>query len=463
MDDSGQAPYLPAFIDKMKKRGLSPTVIDTFVYYYKLLVKGETGLVCEEDVTPIGADEFPDVSTLASYEKVGRTAYENAVMIVLNGGLGTSMGLSGAKSLIEVKDGRSFLEITLNQAARQGIKLCFMNSFNTHQDTLEAVDRLNSVDPPLYFLQNKFPKILREDLSPACWPQDPHLEWNPPGHGDIYTALYSSGTLERLLGQGITYAFISNSDNLGATLDDALLGYFVENRFPFMMEISQRGPLDVKGGHLVRLNTGQLILREIAQCPERDLETFQNIHYHCFFNTNNIWLNLEALKELLRKEAMVRLPMILNPKPLDPRDASSPAVYQIETAMGSAISLFQGATAVKVGKNRFLPVKTTDDLLVIRSDRYLLTEDYRLVPNPETQTVNIAVKLDPKFFGKIDQFDSRFPDRVPSLIECESLTVEGDVRFEANVTVRGNVKIINRKPKQAVIKEGTIIEKDLVL
>ncbi len=463
MQDSGEPKHLSAFIQKMEKEGLSSTVVDTFTFYYRKVVNGETGLVSERDIEPLRTDDVADASKLKRFEEAGKAAYSKAVMIVLNGGLGTSMGLTRAKSLLEVKNNQSFLEITLKQADRQDVKLCFMNSFNTHDDTLDAVDRIQPVNPPLHFLQNRFPKILQDDFAPPSWPEYPNLEWNPPGHGDIYTALYSSGTLQKLLEEDITYAFISNSDNLGATLDDALLGYFVENSFPFMMEISQRGPLDTKGGHLARLATGRLILREIAQCPKEDLNSFQNIHYHCFFNTNNIWVNLKVLYDLIQKEGMVRLPMILNSKTLDPRDIASPSVYQIETAMGAAISLFEGATAVIVGKNRFLPVKTCNDLLVIRSDRYLLTKNATLTPNPDIQAEVITVKLDPTFYGKIDQFDLRFPQNIPSLMACGSLTIKGDVLFEGGVTIKGNVVIKNSKTEQAVIKEGTLIDKDLIL
>jgi UTP--glucose-1-phosphate uridylyltransferase len=174
-------------------------------------------------------------------------------------------------------------------------------------------------------------------------------------------------------------------------------------------------------------------------------------------------VNLKVLYDLIKKEGMVRLPMILNSKTLDPRDTASPPVYQIETAMGAAISLFEGATAVKVGKNRFLPVKTCNDLLVIRSDRYLLTKNAMLIPNPDVQTDVITVKLDPKFYGKIDQFDLRFPQGIPSLVGCESLTIEGDVRFDGDVSIKGNVVIKNRKTEPAVVKEGTVIDNDLIL
>ncbi len=162
-----------------------------------------------------------------------------------------------------------------------------------------------------------------------------------------------------------------------------------------------------------------------------------------------------------KRDGLIRLPMILNPKTLDPRDESSPPVYQIETAMGAAISLFEGAAAVTVGKNRFFPVKTCDDLLVLRSDRILITKDNKLSINPDNQTDGIEVNLDPTFYGKIDLFDQRFPDGVPSLVHCKSLRVEGDVCFQRNVTIKGNVTIKNKGMNQAEIQSGTVVEGDM--
>jgi UTP--glucose-1-phosphate uridylyltransferase len=463
MDRSNCVSKLPEFIHKMENEGLDQLVIDTFAYYYEQIIRGETGYVRERDIRPINPDDVEDAEHLDHFFDAGKKALPHAVMIILNGGLGTSMGLQNPKSLIKAKNGKSFLEIKLAQAEHLGVSVCFMDSFNTHQATLEAISKNKPTLSPIHFLQNKFPKVLRDGLAPASWPQNPTLEWNPPGHGDIYTALQSTGTLEKLLDQDIRYAYICNSDNLGATLDESLLGYFVEGDIPFMMEISKRGPLDTKGGHLARLENDRLILREIAQCPKEDVDIFQDIKYHRFFNTNSIWIHLKALHRLIKQDGLVQLPMILNPKPLDPRNENSPPIYHIETAMGSAIFMFDNAKAVKVGKNRFLPVKTCNDLLARRSDRFLLGKDHKVILNPEIENLMITINLDPKYYGKIDLFDQRFPEGIPSLTQCESLTIKGDVRFESNVTIIGNVTIRNDGSDQAVIKERTIISDDLIV
>ena len=457
--------HLSSFILKMKNEGLSPIVIDTFSYYYKKVVQGESGLVFDRDIDPVVEDEIKDANKLGSWAAAGKEAFKHSVRITLNGGLGTSMGLIGPKSLIEVKDGKTFLEIILQQTRQCDVKLALMNSFSTHEDTLLALSNLNPPKFPLTFLQHKFPKILRKDLKPAIYSENPEMEWNPPGHGDVYTALYTSGMLKTLLDAGITYAFISNSDNLGAGMDDSLLGYFSENQFPFMMEVAEKTPADLKGGHLARKKTGRLILREIAQCPKEEVDAFKDIRRYGYFNTNNIWINLNFLNHLIEKEKTIRLPMILNPKTLDPRNESSPDVFQIETAMGAAISLFEGATAVKVPRARFFPVKKCSDLLAVRSDCFVFTKQKNLTINPSRIRKNkldsVKIDLDPKYYGKIDQLEERFKDGVPSLVNCESLTITGDVFFQKNVSVKGKVKIENSKDSRADIKEGSVIESDL--
>ena len=310
--------YLPSFILKMERANLHPVVIDTFAHYYKKIVSGATGLISDKDIQPVSSEKIEDADHIQKYAEAGRHASPNAVMIKLNGGLGTSMGLTRAKSLLKVKNEKSFLEIIIKQTEKRHVELALMNSFSTHEDTLDALSKIKPPDTPLLFLQNKFPKILQENFAPADWPKNPDLEWNPPGHGDIYSAVYTSGILNTLLDKGIVYAFISNSDNLGATLDESLLGYFVEKGFPFMMEVAPRTPSDVKGGHIARHKDGRLILRESAQCPENELSAFRDIKRYGFFNTNNIWINLKVLHKLIQKSGSVKLPIIRNPKPSTP-------------------------------------------------------------------------------------------------------------------------------------------------
>jgi UTP--glucose-1-phosphate uridylyltransferase len=458
---------IAAFISKMKNEGLPSPVIDTFAHYYDEVLKGETGLIYDRDIRPVGPSEIETYDKIIKHSQFGINVFPQTVRIVLNGGLGTSMGLTGAKSLIKIKEGMSFLDIIMRQAENSEVALAFMNSFNTHDDTMAALKKLKPPKFPITFLQHKFPKILQHDYSPASWPKNPKLEWNPPGHGDVYTALLTSGMLESFLTNGIIYAFISNSDNLGARLDESLLGFFAENQFPFMMEVAEKTPADMKGGHLAQHKNGRLVLREAAQCPKDEEATFQDIKRYQYFNTNNIWVNLKALKMLFDRKKIIHLPLILNSKTLDPRDKSSPPVYQIESAMGAAISLFEGAVAVNVPRRRFYPVKTSNDLLAVRSDCFVYNVEDGLRINPARLRRNrpgvAKIDLDPKYYSKIDDLEKRFSNGIPSLVDCDALTIEGDVVFEKGVKIEGSVRITNRQQSQAIIKEGTVIDQDLVL
>ncbi|MBK8432716.1 MAG: UTP--glucose-1-phosphate uridylyltransferase [Chloroflexi bacterium] len=400
------------FAAKMEAEHLPELAVRTFQFYYEQLHAGYTGLIPESALEPVAS--LPDAEQLGEeLAAVGTAALPHTVVLKLNGGLGTSMGLEKAKSLLVVKEGLTFLDIIARQALHSGVPLLLMNSFNTREDTLHALQAYPALwgDLPLDFLQHKVPKIRQDDYSAVSYPADPQLEWNPPGHGDIYTALITSGMLAKLRQAGIRYAFVSNADNLGAVLDRRILGYFAQNELPFMMETADRTLADRKGGHLAQLPNGQLILRESAQCPEEDSEVFQDIGRHKYFNTNNLWINLDALHELLTAhQNVLPLPMIRNSKTVDPRDPQSTPIYQIETAMGSAVGIFPRAGAIRVPRHRFAPVKTTGDLLAVRSDAYVLTDDWQVMSNPARTLPNpVVVSLDNRFYTLIDEMEARFP------------------------------------------------------
>jgi UTP--glucose-1-phosphate uridylyltransferase len=448
---------LRAAVDKMRAAGVGQAAIDTFAYYYRQLQRGASGMLPESEI-----ERVSDLPTLDALPEGDPALVDSAVVIKLNGGLGTSMGMTKAKSLIEAKDGLTFLDVVVGQVlglrARFGarVPLVLMNSFATREDSLAALGAHAEIesDVPLDFVQNKVPKIRADDLQPVSWPRDPSLEWAPPGHGDLYTALVTSGMLEELLGRGYRYAFVSNSDNLGAVLDARILSWFAREQAPFAMEVAQRTEADRKGGHIARRREdGRLVLRETAQTPEEDLEALQDVGRHPYVNTNNLWVDLEALRTTLsEREGVLGLPIIVNRKTADPTDADSPAVVQLETAMGAAIGVFDGARALHVPRRRFAPVKTTNDLLALRSDAYVLHDDKRVELAPARDEPPV-VDLDSGVYKLIAEFERRFPGGPPSLVECERLVVEGDVTFGSDVVVRGSVTI--RGP--ARIEDGTVL------
>jgi len=451
------------FAQKMAEENLPEIAVKTFAYYYRQLLEGKTGLIAEKDILPI--ESLPDAEGFGpDLAAAGKAALAKTVLMKLNGGLGTSMGLERAKSLLTVKNGLSFLDIIARQAIHAKVSLVLMDSFATQADSLAALTRYPELQTniPLDFLQHKIPKINQAALEPVQWPRDPEHEWCPPGHGDIYTALLTSGMLDALLEAGYEYAFISNADNLGAVIDAAILGYFAQNRVPFMMEAADRTEADKKGGHLARLLDGQLILRENAQCAPEDENAYQDISRHKFFNTNNLWLNLPALKaKLVEKENILGLTMIRNAKTVDPRDPASTPVYQLETAMGAAIAVFPEAQAIRVPRTRFAPVKTTNDLLAVRSDAYILTDDFRIISSPERKLPKAPIiNLDSAYYKLIRDMEARFPYSAPSLVNCERLTVKGDIKFGKNITLMGRVELINQNNEQIELDDGTVIESD---
>ena len=457
------------FALKMESQSLPPIVINLFKCYFSQLVYGSQGKLNKKEILPLDKSELQDLDSIYEHQEEGAEAISELAVIKLNGGLGTSMGMETAKSLIKVRQDKSFLDLILEQIEilrekyQTPIPILFMNSFRTHMDTMSRIkDLTNPYHLPLAFLQHRYPKVLSEELAPAKWPDNPELEWNPPGHGDIYTALITSGILKNLLDKGYKYAFISNSDNLGATMDESILGYFKAQEFTFLMEVTQRTVSDRKGGHLCRLlKNNRLALREIAQCPENEIDEFMDIERYQLFNTNSIWLNLEALEKVFLRHNMVPLDLIINSKTMDPRNPDSAEVYQLETAMGSAISAFDHAGALNVPRDRFAPVKTTSDLLVVMSDCFHLSDMKTIVPNPERKTPMPDVHLDPAYYKKNDQFDKRFAQGVPSLILCDYLEIKGDVAFGKNVSVKGRVTLTNNSGRQVRIDDNSVLEGDV--
>jgi UTP--glucose-1-phosphate uridylyltransferase len=459
--------HLEAALDKMRADGVADVAVKTFAHYYERLRAGEEGALAEAEIEPVA--DLPDADDLPEDEEGAREALAQTVVIKLNGGLGTSMGMSGPKSLLEVKDGLTFLDITVRQILElrrrmdAALPLVLMNSFATRDASLAALDAYDdlAVDGvPTDFLQSKVPKLTADDLAPASWADDPRLEWAPPGHGDLYPSLLSSGMLQALLDGGYRYAFVANVDNLGAVMAPRILAWFAREQIPFLMEVADRTAADRKGGHLAQRPGGGLVLREIAQTPDEDTDAFQDTARHRFFNTNTLWIDLRALRDVLdERDGVLGLPMIVNRKTIDPGDSSSTPVIQLETAMGAALDVFDGARAIRVPRERFAPVKTTDDLLGLRSDAYVLHDDGTVAVAPERDGAGAPlVRLDARFYKLVRDFEKRFPCGPPSLVQAERLTVRGDVVFGANVVVRGDVAVEHDGDGQRTVQDGTVLE-----
>jgi len=430
----------------MVDAGVDEVAIDTFAHYYRLLEHGETGMIPESAIDPVDMQALGDVEV---DDLVAAEAIRHTAVIKLNGGLGTSMGMDRAKSLLCVRHGLSFLDIIARQVLHlraeydAPLPLIFMNSFRTSGDTMAALERYSDLPVeglPLEFLQNKEPKLLEKDLAPAAYPKDPDLEWCPPGHGDVYTALRGTGLLDLLIERGFRYVFVSNSDNLGAVPDARVAGWFAGSGAPFAIEAVRRTPSDRKGGHFARRKQdGRIVLRETAQTPPADAAALADLDRHRFCSTNNLWFDLAAMKQALDvRQGILGLPLIRNVKHLDPADPRTPNVIQIETAMGAAVEVFEGSQLIEVGRDRFVPVKTTNDLLVLRSDVYDIGSDFVL---DQVSGALPYVDLDTDYYKLVGEFDKRFPEGAPSMKDASSLKVEGDWTFGKGVQVVGDVEL----------------------
>ena len=428
-------------VAKMRAAHVNRTAISIFERYWDQLASGETGLILEDTITPLSdPDALSDLGSEGGCEALAATA-----VIKLNGGLGTSMGLSKAKTLLPVKDGLTFLDIIVRQVqwarARYGVRLplLFLHSFNTRADSLAelaAYPDLEVCGLGLDMMQSEEPKLLQSDLSPVSWPADPKLEWCPPGHGDLYPTLLDSGILDSLIDMGFRYASVSNSDNLGAAPSARLAEWFAASGAPFATEVTLRTPMDVKGGHVARRKSdGRLILRESAQTRADEMRYFTDPGIHPYAHCNNLWFDLTALRAKLEETGgVLGLPLIRNAKTVDPTDPASPAVYQVESAMGAAIECFESATAIAVPRSRFLPVKTTNELTLLRSDVFVLGEDF--IPRATVSPLPVVTLS--KQYSAIAAYEERIPFPL-SLRDARTLDVAGDWRFGSNVRISGDV------------------------
>ncbi|KAI9276758.1 UTP--glucose-1-phosphate uridylyltransferase family [Phascolomyces articulosus] len=409
--------------------------------------------------------QSPSKEQIVSYDTIPKAGPEDLTKLAvlkLNGGLGTTMGCVGPKSAIEVRDGMTFLDVSvrqieyLNKTYGVDVPFILMNSFNTDDETKRIVKKYETHNVSIRtFDQSKYPRIKKDSFLPVPrTPDAPIDQWYPPGHGDLYESIYNSGILDELIAQGKEYLFVSNVDNLGATVDLNILNHMVEKDIEFIMEVTDKTKADIKGGTLIDYN-GQIRLLEIAQVPDEHVEDFKSVKKFHIFNTNNLWINLKAVKRIIEEDSM-DLEIIVNNKTTD----SGEKVIQLETAVGAGIKHFNNAHGVNVPRSRFLPVKSTSDLFLVTSNLYSLVHG-QLSINPKRMFHTVPlVKLGDEF-KKVNNFLSRFKT-IPHILELDHLTVTGDVTFGADVELRGTVIIVANHGERIDIPPGSILENKVV-
>lgn len=434
---------------------MSTYCVDAFIRLYERSVAGPA------KISDWDAIKSPDTHNLPGYSslKVPGSAYiEKALgklaVCKLNGGLGTSMGCHGPKASIVVREGKSFLDLIVEQldSAKKDfgveIPLILMNSFYTHKQTIKILNKYKANFPVHCFQQNRFPRLQKATGLPLKEDEVGLEAWYPPGHGDFYQCLDQSGWLDKLLEEGKEIIFVSNADNLGAVADPKILCHMFDKDIPFLMEMTEKTAADVKGGTLYQ-SGDQLQLLEIAQVPEEHVEEFASARKFKIFNTNNIWVNLVHLKKCL-EQGPLDLDVIVNEK-----EVGGKTVVQLETAIGSALNQFSGAVGLVVGRDRFLPVKKTSDLLMAQSDLFIF-ERGRPVRNPARNLHDLPEICLGGSFEFLDDYQTRIPVP-PSMLELEKLNMDGDVRLESEVTLKGVVSIRGNK-KRITVPRGSILD-----
>jgi len=439
--------------------------------FMKYLVSDAGPSIKWDGITPPPTEKlipFADIQKINDQDQVG-SLLNKLVVVKLNGGLGTSMGCVGPKSVIPVRSDLTFLDLTVQQIEKLNseydvnVPLVLMNSFNTEEDTKTILRKYGNLGIAIHtFEQSKYPRVYLETLMPVAKTLDPKKQqpedWYPPGHGDIYASLKNSGLLDKLISQGKEWIFVSNIDNLGATVNLDILNFILNPqngvKNEFVMEVTDKTRADVKGGTLIQYE-GRIRLLEIAQVPKDHVDDFKSVSKFKIFNTNNLWINLKAINRLLEKDSM-EMEVIVNPKRLE----NGLNVIQLETAVGSAIHNFEGSIGINVPRTRFLPVKKTSDLLLVMSNLYSLNAG-SLSMNPKRSFPSTPlVKLGSQF-DKVSQYLSRF-DGIPDILELDHLTVSGDVWFGKGVVLKGTVIIIANHGDRIDIPAGTILENKIV-
>jgi len=335
--------------------------------------------------------------------------------------------------------------------------LLLMNSFNTHEQTKKMLRKYENSGVLLFdFNQSRYPRIFKDSLTPM--PGDltsANKEWYPPGHGDVYAALYNSGYLETLLKTGCEYIFISNIDNLGGTVDFEILKYMADHpECEFVMEVTDKTRADVKGGTLIEYE-GKAKLLELAQVPEGKVDEFKSVSKFKIFNTNNLWVSLKAIKRIVEEKSLNGMDIIVNQKSVDGK-----VVIQLERAAGSAIEYFKGGLGINVPRSRFLPVKGTSDLFVVQSNLYSLKEGQLMINKKREFPELPLVKLG-DHFNDVTSYEKRFSN-IPDILDLHHLTVSGDVYFGGNVVLKGTVIIVATPESRIDIPPGSVLENKVV-
>jgi len=453
----------------------SKTMVDKefegFQHIFNQYLQGSGTSIKWESIEKLPEGAVQNYSTLQAPNKDDiKKMLSKLVVVKLNGGLGTSMGCRGPKSVISVRNDLTFLDLTvqqiefLNKNYDADVPLVLMNSFNTDEDTEKVIRKYKSFNVKIFtFNQSRYPRISRDSYTPiptTCNTKDNIDAWYPPGHGDFYLSFNNSGLLKKFVDEGRDYCFISNVDNLGATVDLNILNFLLHPtagspKVEFLMELTDKTKADVKGGTLIHYKN-HLRLLEIAQVPKQHVDDFKSVKKFKIFNTNNLWISLQGVQTIIENKTL-DMEVIVNNKTLE----NGLNVIQLETAVGAAMKCFDGCIGINVPRRRFLPVKKTSDLMLVMSNLYSLKNGSLEMSPLRMFPSTPLIKLGDNHFAKVKEFLKRF-ETIPDLLELDHLTVSGDVTFGRGVSLKGTVIIIANHGERIDIPSGANLENKIV-
>ncbi|XP_043815141.1 UTP--glucose-1-phosphate uridylyltransferase isoform X2 [Manihot esculenta] len=362
---------------------------------------------------------------------------DKLVVVKFNGSLGTSLGFSGPKSAIEVRNGLTSLDLIVNQVESLNSKygchvpLVLMNATKTHDDTLKVLGKYSksSVDIHPFILES----LGEHNSNEKSYASD---------DASAFLSLMKSGTLDVLLSQGKEYAHVISSDNYAAALDPNVLNHLIQNKIEYCMEVTPTASTYMRnsmanqrqGRFQVQCHLNLMVLypcrcdhlREIMQNPSKHLmEEFK------FIDTRSLWVNLKAIKRLVDTNAL-----------------------KMENL--SISKLFDQAVGIIVPQSRFVPLNATSDLLLLQSDLYSSSEGTLVWNAARDNPINPSIELGPEF-EKVSDYLSRFKS-IPSITGLDGLKVIGDVWFGAGVTLKGRVSIVAKPGQKLEIPDGVVLE-----
>ncbi|XP_004500712.1 UTP--glucose-1-phosphate uridylyltransferase-like [Cicer arietinum] len=365
---------------------------------------------------------------------------DKLVVLKVNHASGRNMGFENPKSAIDICDGKTFLDLIINQIETLNSKyecqvpLLIFNKDDTHDSTLKVLEKYSesSIDVRT-FKQGEDPKLALSSEHSSKG------EVHTFDDGDIFRSLMIGGTLDLLLSQGKEYILVMKSDNVATIVDPSILNHLMTNAIDYCMEVTPSHTFNVI------LTPMNFKLQEIARNQDKHLkDKFKLI------DTTNMWVSLRAIKRLIDSNKL----KLKKPSSLKENDYDQTLLQETDT--GPAVQFFESVIGVSIPESRFLPLDATSDLLLLQSDLYTLREG-ALTRNPaRTNPLNPVIDFGPEF-EKIGDFEGRFRS-IPSITGLDSLIVRGDVWFGANITLKGHVTIVAKPGLKLEIPDGVVIE-----